>query len=159
MLDLLQDRWTFDFTVAAILAFAAPYFLWIKQKSATGLLCLAASWQIGIVDSVLWIVNYFRVMGNYNWPKEAAETYNVLIAAPLSLVLPLLVISVTLTTLPLREVRVSRGFGLVIASCCVCLADLILLILHISQLAMVEAEYEHDFYREAYSEMWKYRSP
>lgn len=158
MLDLLQDRWTFYFTVAAALAMAAPCFVWIKRKPATGLLCLAVSWQIAIVDSVLWIVNYFRVMGNYAWPNEAAATYNVLIAAPLSLVIPLVAIGVTLAMLPMNEVRGRRGFGLVVASCCICLDDLILLVLYISQLAMIEAQYEHDFYREAYSEMWKDRS-
>ena len=91
MLDLLQDRWTLLLTVAAILSLVSPYLLWIKRKPLLTMLCLVASWQTASVDSVLWIVNYFRVMGNYGWPKEAAETYNVLIAAPLSLVLPLLV--------------------------------------------------------------------
>lgn len=159
MLDLLQERWTFCFTVAATLALAAPCFGWLKRKPTIGLLCLAASsWQIAIVDSVLWIVNYFREMGNYEWPQQAGGTYNALVTAPLSLVIPLLAIGVTLATFPMEEVKVRRGFALVAASCCVCLADLILLVLYISQLAMVEAQYEHDFYREAYSEMWKYRS-
>ena len=95
----------------------------------------------------MWIVNDFREIASSNWQPKASDTYHGLVTAPLSLVIPLLVISVILTTFPLNEVRVRRGFGLVAASCCVCLTDLILLIIYISQLAMIEAEIEREFWR------------
>lgn len=150
MLQLFADRWTFWFAVAVILALAAPCVLCAKRKPETGLILLAVSWQIAILDAVMWIVDGFRTLGSVRWPPRASETYHALITAQLSLVIPLLALGAVFVAFPLAEIRLRRTSRFFVTSCCLCLADLVFLILYVAQLAAIMADPEHQIYREAF---------
>lgn len=140
MFDLFLDRWTFYFTVAAVTALAAPRLICIKRNLEAGLWCFAIAWQIAIADAILWIVNSFREMGQTRSVQhEAFRIYDMLVATPLSLVIPLLVAGVILAAYGQPKTSIRRGTCILCGSCCVILADLILVILYVSQLAMATA--------------------
>ena len=120
---------------AAILTLSAPVIIQFKRDTPTGFCCLAIGWQFAVLDAVLWLNLPFRVLGGL----RATGIYGPVVTSLFSLIIPLVALAAT-CVLPQQPARVLPwSTRILVASCCIVLLDLLMLIFVVSEFAQAVA--------------------
>ena len=135
MLGSFTERCTVLLVVSAVCAVVAVRLVRNKPSVAAGMCCFAIAWHIASLDAALWIVDSFRSIG----PPSASDIHQSLITSLLSLPVPLLALAVMCVIGNFSGYPLGRGPLVMLASSCVALVDLILLLLVCSDVAIVAA--------------------
>jgi len=119
--------------IAVIPSMAIPYFVCRKRNIHAGICCFVVAWQILVWDAFRQLMDVFRSLGTYkSWMEPVEDNWFRLIESLLVLTVPLVFLCVALLFSHEQEHKVSRNMRLLIVSCCLSLADLILMIVFLA---------------------------
>ena len=123
--------------LAVPVSMAIPYFVFRRRNLHAGMCCFVVAWQLLVWDAVRQLINLLGSLGAYQaWMVPVEEYWFGLIEPLLFLTVPLVFLCVSLMFSNEEEHQRSRSTRLLVLSCCLCLADLILLIIFLGILML-----------------------